>query len=51
MIAAKVTIGLIRITSYLLDSQIHRREKAFTQEGGLRERVTRARRACRRQLS
>ena len=42
-ISANVIIGLIRVTSYLLDRQIRHLEQAFLQEGGLRERMTRAR--------
>jgi len=42
-IAANVIIGLIRVTSYLLDRQLRNLERAFVQEGGLRERMTRAR--------
>jgi len=42
-IAANVIIGLIRVTSYLLDRQIRSLEKAFVEEGGLRERMFRAR--------
>lgn len=42
-IAANVIIGLIRVTSFLLDRQIRQLEKAFVEEGGLRERMTRAR--------
>jgi four helix bundle suffix protein len=42
-IAANVMIGLIKVTNYLLDQQIRHLEKAFLQEGGLRERMTRAR--------
>lgn len=42
-IAANAIIGLIKVTSYLLDRQIRQLEKAFLQEGGLRERMTRAR--------
>lgn len=42
-ISANVIIGLIRVTSYLLDQQIRRLEAAFLKEGGLRERMTRAR--------
>jgi four helix bundle suffix protein len=42
-IAANVIIGLIRVTSFLLDRQIRHLEKAFVEEGGLRERMTRAR--------
>lgn len=42
-VAANVMIGLVKLTSYLLDQQIRQLEKAFLKEGGLRERMTRAR--------
>jgi four helix bundle suffix protein len=42
-IAANVIIGLIRVTSYLLDRQIRYLEQAFVKDGGLRERMTRVR--------
>ena len=42
-ISANVIIGLIRVTSYLLDRQLRHLEQAFLKEGGLRERMTRAR--------
>ena len=42
-IAANVLIGLIKLTNYLLDQQLRQLEQAFLQEGGLRERMTRAR--------
>jgi len=42
-ICANVVIGLIRVASYLLDRQIRHLEQAFIEEGGLRERMTRAR--------
>ena len=42
-IAANVIIGLIKVANYLLDQQIKHLEKAFLEEGGLRERMTRAR--------
>jgi four helix bundle suffix protein len=42
-IAANVLIGLIKLTNYLLDRQIRQLEAAFLKEGGLRERMTRAR--------
>ncbi|MFP5284710.1 MAG: four helix bundle suffix domain-containing protein, partial [Thermoanaerobaculia bacterium] len=42
-IAANVIIGLIRVTTFLLDRQIKSLETAFVKEGGLRERMTRAR--------
>jgi four helix bundle suffix protein len=46
-ISANVIIGLIRVASYLLDRQLSQLEQAFLQEGGLRERMTRARLAAR----
>jgi four helix bundle suffix protein len=42
-ICAKVIAGLIKVTNYLLDRQIERLEQDFLKEGGLRERMTRAR--------
>ncbi|BCS52163.1 four helix bundle suffix domain-containing protein [Geobacter sp. SVR] len=42
-ISANVIIGLIRVTSFLLDKQLKSLEQAFLKEGGLRERMTRAR--------
>jgi four helix bundle suffix protein len=42
-ICANVMSGLIHITSYLLFNQIKTLEKAFAEEGGLRERMTKAR--------
>ena len=36
-------IGLIKLTNYLLDQQIRRLEQDFLKDGGLRERMTRAR--------
>ena len=46
-IAANVLIGLIRLTNYLLDQQLRRLEQDFLKEGGLRERMSRARLAVR----
>ncbi len=46
-IAANVMIGLIKVTNYLLDQQLKRLEQDFLKEGGLRERMTRARLAAR----
>lgn len=46
-IAANVMIGLIKLTNYLLDQQLRRLEQDFLNEGGLRERMTRARLAAR----
>jgi four helix bundle suffix protein len=46
---ANVIIGLIKLTTYLLDRQLRRLEQDFLREGGLRERMTRARLASRYQ--
>src|SRR4051812_32435331 len=46
-ICANVIVGLIKVTCYLLDQQIRRLERDFLQQGGLRERMTRARLAVR----
>ena len=46
-ICANVIIGLIKVTCYLLDQQLRRLEQDFLKEGGLRERMTRARLAQR----
>jgi four helix bundle suffix protein len=43
VISTNVIIGLIKVTTYLLDQQLRHLETAFAQEGGLRERMTRAR--------
>jgi four helix bundle suffix protein len=43
LIAANVMIGLIKLTRYLLGQQLKRLEQDFLKEGGLRERMTRAR--------
>jgi four helix bundle suffix protein len=42
-VAANVIIGLIKVTNYLLDRQLQQLERAFVEEGGLRERMTRVR--------
>lgn len=42
-ICVNVIVGLIRVTNYLLDRQIQRLETDFVEQGGLRERMTRAR--------
>lgn len=42
-ICANVMIGLIKVASYLLNNQIKSLETAFLKEGGLRERMTKAR--------
>jgi len=46
-ICANVIVGLIKVTCYLLDQQLRRLEQDFLREGGLRERMTRARLAVR----
>jgi four helix bundle suffix protein len=38
-----VIIGLIKVASTLLGRQLRQLEQAFVEEGGLRERMTRAR--------
>ncbi|MDI6735258.1 MAG: four helix bundle suffix domain-containing protein [bacterium] len=42
-ICVNVIIGLIKVTNYLLDRQLRQLEKNFVEQGGLRERMTRAR--------
>jgi four helix bundle suffix protein len=42
-VVANILICLIHQTNYLLDQQLRQLERAFVQEGGLRERMTRAR--------
>ncbi len=42
-VVANILVCLIHQTNYLLDQQIRQLEQAFLQEGGLRERMTRAR--------
>jgi four helix bundle suffix protein len=42
-VVANIALCLIHQTNYLLDGQICRLEKDFVEEGGLRERMTRAR--------
>lgn len=42
-VVANIIICLIHQASYLLDQQIRQLEQAFLEEGGLRERMTRAR--------
>lgn len=46
-ICANVIIGLIKVTTYLLDQQVRSLEQSFVKEGGLREAMTRARVATR----
>jgi len=41
--AANAIICLVHQTNYLLDQQLRSLEQAFVKEGGLRERMTRAR--------
>ena len=42
-VVANIAICLIHQANYLLDQQIRQLEQAFMKEGGLRERMTRAR--------
>ncbi|HIQ20498.1 MAG TPA: four helix bundle protein [Planctomycetes bacterium] len=42
-IVANAILGLIKVTCYLLDRQIRRLERDFLAQGGIRERMTRAR--------
>jgi four helix bundle suffix protein len=42
-VAANILICLIHQTNYLLDQLLRQLEQAFLKEGGLRERMTRAR--------
>lgn len=42
-IVANIALCLIHQTNYLLDQQIRRLEQDFLKEGGIRERMTRAR--------
>jgi four helix bundle suffix protein len=49
-IAANVIIGLIHVSNFLLDRQLRALEKSFLKEGGLRERMTRARLDERRKI-
>lgn len=46
-ICANVNIGLIKVTMFLLDLQVKKLESEFLKEGGLRERMTKARLAVR----
>jgi len=42
-ICANVIIGLVKVCCYLLDRQLESIEKEFLEQGGIRERMTRAR--------
>ena len=46
-VVANIVICLIHQANYLLDQQIRQLEQAFMQEGGLRERMSKARRQVR----
>jgi four helix bundle suffix protein len=50
-VVANILICLIHQTNYLLDQQLRQLEKAFLKEGGLRERMTRARLSARSKTS
>lgn len=47
-ICTNVIIGLIKVTNYLLDQQLRTLERNFLKDGGLREAMTRARIATRK---
>jgi four helix bundle suffix protein len=47
-IVANILICVIHQTNYLLDQQLRALEKAFLEEGGMRERMTKARLEARR---
>src|SRR6185437_12372268 len=49
-ICVNVIAGLIKVTCYLPDQQLRRLERDFLKEGGLRERMTRARLASHSKL-
>lgn len=42
-ICANVMIGMIKVVSYLLNNQIKALESSFMQQGGLKERMAKAR--------
>lgn len=42
-VIANIAICIVHQANYLLDQQIRRLERDFIEEGGLRERMTRAR--------
>lgn len=42
-VVANIVICLIHQANYLLDRQLRQLEQTFVEEGGLRERMTRAR--------
>jgi four helix bundle suffix protein len=46
-VVANILISLIHQANYLLDRQLRRLERDFIEQGGLRERMTRARLAYR----
>ena len=48
-ICSNVIIGLIKVTTFLLDRQLKKLEQQFLEQGGLREAMTRARLARRNQ--
>jgi four helix bundle suffix protein len=47
-VVANILICVIHQTNYLLDRQLRALERAFLEEGGLRERMSRARIESRR---
>jgi four helix bundle suffix protein len=49
-VVANIALCLIHQANYLLDQQIRRLEQDFIKEGGLRERMTKARQAVRKKI-
>ena len=47
-VIANIALCLIHQTNYLLDRQLRRLEADFLKNGGIRERMTKARLACRK---
>jgi four helix bundle suffix protein len=48
-VVANIALCLIHQANFLLDQQIHRLEKELVENGGIRERITRARRRYRKE--
>jgi len=48
-VVANIALCLIHQTNYLLDQQLRHLEQSFVKDGGIRERMTRARRQARNQ--
>jgi four helix bundle suffix protein len=50
-VAANIMVCLVHQTNYLVDRQLARLEQDFLREGGIRERMTRARAEARKQMA